>query len=179
MFPPGTDTKSVSHDFDHVLKRFGLSKAVDKDAERCVVVHLGFEFDSRNMQVRLPPNKRDRAINAINLLLSSPRTNAASLQSTLGFLSHCSQVVPLGRPFLRNIFSLLCKKETGNRNRLFRLTRAARQDLQWWLRFLTSWSSISMIQLSRNCFDVATDASGVKGIEGVCKCHVFSEHIPS
>ena len=72
VFPPGTDTKSVSHDFDHVLKKFGLSKAVDKDAEGCVMVHLGFEFDSSNMRVRLPPNKRNRAVNAINLLLSSP-----------------------------------------------------------------------------------------------------------
>src|SRR5436190_2802983 len=42
-----------------------------------------------------------------------------------------------------------------------------------------SWSSISMIQLPRISFDVATDASGAKGIGGVFNRLVFSEQIPS
>src|SRR5579859_6833024 len=55
----------------------------------------------------------------------------------------------------------------------------SRDDLRWWLQFLRSWSSISMIQLSRISFDVATDASGAKGIGGVYKRIVSSERIPS
>src|SRR5271169_6676844 len=42
----------------------------------------------------------------------------------------------------------------------FPLTHDSKNDLRWWLQFLTSWSSISMIQLSRISFDVATEASG-------------------
>ena len=36
-----------------------------------------------------------------------------------------------------------------------------------------------MIQLSRIGYDVTTDASGGKGIEGTYKRHVFSEQISS
>jgi hypothetical protein len=58
VFPPGTDIASISSDFDHVLAKFGLSKAVEKDSNGCVVIHLGFEFDSTKMQVRLPRSKK-------------------------------------------------------------------------------------------------------------------------
>jgi len=179
VFPPGTDIVTTSIDFDQVLTKFGLSKAIDKDSDGSVVVHLGFEFDSNKMQVRLPQNKKQRALDAVNLLLSSSRVHLSTLDSTLGFLSHCCQVVPLGRPFLRNLFSLLCRRDSRRHLHQIRLTREAREDLRWWHRFLISWSSISMIQLSRVCFDVATDASGKKGIGGVYNRQVFSERIPS
>jgi hypothetical protein len=47
IFPPGTDIASISSDFDHVLAKFGLSKAAEKDSNSCVVIHLGFEFTPR------------------------------------------------------------------------------------------------------------------------------------
>ena len=81
--------------------------------------------------------------------------------------SRCScQVVPLSRPFLRNLFSQICRSNSRSHLRI-RLTRDSRNDLRWWLQFLMSWSSISMIQLSRISFDVATDSSDAKGIGGV------------
>ena len=179
VFPPGTDTIIPSLEFDSILAKFGLSKAVEKDSAGCVVIHLGFEFDSENMQVRLPADKKQRAINAVNTLLTSHSVSLADLKSTLGFLSHCCQVVPLGCPFLRNLFSLICGNRLRSYIRKTRLSREARIDLKWWHRFLTSWSSIAMIQLSRVCFDTATDASGEKGIGGVYHRQVFSERIPS
>ena len=178
VFPPNTDITTISVQFDDVLAKFGLTKATEKDADGCIVVHLGFEFDSKNMQVRLPLNKKQRALNAVNALLSSPTVTHAMLETTLGFLSHCCQVVPLGRPFLRNLFSQICRNSRSHLFRL-RLTHDSRNDLRWWLQFLRSWSSISMIQLSRIFFDVATDASGAKGIGGIYNRIVFSERIPS
>jgi len=179
VFPPGTDITPFSTEFDRILAIFGLSKAVNKDSNGCVVIHLGFEFDSEKMQVSLPSHKKQRALDAVNSLLSSSSASVSALDSTLGFLSHCCQVVPLGRPFLRNLFSLLCRGNTHHHSRRIRISREARNDLQWWLRFLTSWSSILMIQLSRICHDVATDASGGKGIGGIHKRQVFSERLPS
>jgi hypothetical protein len=70
VFPPGTDVAAASAEFDDILKKFGLSKAVEKDSDGCVVVHLSFEFDSENMQVRLPQNKKQRALDAVNSLLA-------------------------------------------------------------------------------------------------------------
>ena len=179
VFPPGTDLSPHSLQFDQVLSSFGLSKAAEKDSNGCVVVHLGFEFNSSTMEVTLPPNKKQRAVDAVSFLLSSPSVSFSVLQETLGFLSHCCQVVPLGRPFLRNLFSLLSYSNLSSRGRRIRISRAAKIDLQWWQRFLSSWSAISLIQPSRVNHDIATDASGLKGIGGVHKRCVFSERMPT
>ena len=55
VFPPGTNIAPLSTEFDRILSKFGLSKAAEKDSDGCVIVHLGFEFDSVNMCVILPP----------------------------------------------------------------------------------------------------------------------------
>lgn len=179
VFPPGTDLSLYSPQFDQVLSSFGLSKAAEKDSNGCVVVHLGFEFNSNTMEVTLPLNKKQRAVDAVSFLLSSPSVSLSVLQETLGFLSHCCQVVPLGRPFLRNLFSLLNYCNFSGHSRKIRISRAAKVDLQWWQRFLSSWSAISLIQPSRINHDVATDASGLKGIGGVHKRCVFAERMPT
>src|SRR5205814_6602980 len=83
---------------------------------------------------------------------------------TLGFLSHCCQVIPLGRPFLCQLFSLLQRKARFHHTCL---SSAAKKDLRWWQMFLSSWSSISLIHLSRPVYDLVTDVSGKKGIGGV------------
>jgi hypothetical protein len=62
------------------------------------------------MEVRLPPNKHVRAVRTISELASRKSVPQASFEETLGFLSHCCQVIPLGRPFLRQLFSLLKRK---------------------------------------------------------------------
>ena len=175
-FSPHTDISMVFAQFDDVVAKFGLTKATEKDSDGCVVVHLGFEFDSE-MMLRLPPNKKQRALVAIQDLLLASTVTLSMLETTLGFLSHCCQVVPLGRPFLRNLFSQICR--SSSRRHGIRLNPASHGDLRWSLQFLRSWSSISMIQLSRISFDLATDASGAKGIGGVHKRIVFSERIPS
>ena len=58
MFPPNTDITAISTQFDDVLAEFGLTKAIEKDSDGSVIMHLGFEFDSEHMQVGLPPNKK-------------------------------------------------------------------------------------------------------------------------
>ena len=117
----------LSAEFDHILAKLGLSKATEKDADDCIIVHLGFEFDSIKMQVSLPPNKKHRALDAINSLLSASTVSLQSLESTLGFLSHCCQVVPLGRPFLRQLFSLLCHCNGRRRFRKIRIPRCSQR----------------------------------------------------
>src|SRR5438045_9246928 len=109
------------------------------------------------------------------MLLLSPTVTHTMLETTVSFLSHCCQVVPLGRLFLRNLFSQICRNSHSHLFR-FRLTPDSQNDLRWWLQFR---SSVSMIQLSRIFFDVATDASGAKRMGGVYNRLIFSERIPS
>jgi hypothetical protein len=176
VFPPGSDMTGPSRQFDNVLDTIGLIKAPEKDESGTTVNHLGFEFDSAKMEVRLPPNKLRRAQLAVEALLVRKSVSQSSLEEILGFLSHCCQVVPLGRPFLRQLFSLLQRKA---RFRRARLSSSAKSDLRWWQLFLSHWSSISLLQLSRSTFDVATDASGLKGIGGIYNNHIFSSRVPS
>jgi len=58
VFPPNTDITAIVVQFDDVLVEFGLTKATEKDSDDCVIMHLGFEFDFKNMQIHLPPNKK-------------------------------------------------------------------------------------------------------------------------
>lgn len=183
VFPPGTDTLPHSQVFDTVLTTICLSKPPEKDSDGTSVSQLGFEFDSINMEVRLPPTKKLRALRAVHRLLNTSSFSYSALEEALGFLSHCFQVVPLGRPFLRRMFSLLRHATCHMTRRCPRgythITSTAKKDLRWWLCFLASWSSVSMINLSRVNHDVATDASGIKGIGGVYKKCLFSERIPA
>ena len=110
-------------------------------------------------------------------MLDSKSTHYALLEQALGFLSHCCQVIPLGRPFLRNLFSLL-RGRRQNSTHIVRLSRAAIRDLQWWQIFLTSWSTVTIIQPSRINHDAATDPSGLKGIGGIYKGQIFSQRVP-
>jgi len=101
------------------------------------------------------------------------------LQDTLGFRSHCSQVVPLGCPFLHNLFSLLNYSNLSSHGRRIWISHAAKIDLQWWQHFLSSWFAITMIQPSQINHDVATDVNGLKGIDDMHKRCMFSECMPT
>ena len=118
VFPPTSDPTIHSATFDKVISEFGLTKAAEKDETGTEVTHLGFEFDSNKMEVRLPPNKLRRAQAEVENLLARKSISQAKLEEILGFLSHCCQVVPLGRPFLRQLFSLLQRKARFRRTRL-------------------------------------------------------------
>ena len=177
VFPANTDITLYSQQFDDILEMFGISKATEKDSQGCTVIHLGFEFDSINMEVRLPANKKTRALKSVQSLLSTKHVTFSDLEHSLGFLSHCCQVVPLGRPFLRSLFALLHHNQNRRHFRRIHLSHEAKRDLRWWQYFLNSWSSISLIQISCQNHDVATDASGTKGIGGVYKRQVFSRRM--
>src|SRR5947207_8192951 len=97
----------LSTEFDHILVKFDLSKAMKKNATDCIIIHLGFKFDSIKMQVSLSSNKKLHALNAINSLLSASTISFQSLESTLGFLSHCCQIISFEYSFLRQLFSFL------------------------------------------------------------------------
>ena len=178
VFKPKTDLSPIMSRYNETLTEFGLTAAPEKDMNGTTVTHLGFEFDSLRMEVRLPRNKHSRALHTVTDLLKAKSITYSMLDEALGFLSHCCQVVPLGRPFLRNIFSAI-RRIPSSRPFRTRLSRAAKKDLKWWLIFLSSWSTISVIQLSRINHDVATDASGKKGIGGIYNKQLFSDRVPA
>ena len=105
VFEPDSDLLSNAERYNTILTTMGLSGAPEKDMNGHIVTHLGFEIDSEKMEVCLPLNKKLRALNTVKSLLHTKSVSYTTLDEALGYLSHCCQVVPLGRPFLRNLFA--------------------------------------------------------------------------
>ena len=182
VFPPNTNPSEKSAIFDKICTDFGFPTEPSKDEMGTVVSHLGFEIDTSSMTATLSENKRNRAINLLTSLISRKSAPAATLEQLLGFLNHCCEVIPVGRPFLRHLFTTLSHANKSNRQsnpyRYAKITKHARRDILWWLIFLRHWSCISIIQMKRPLFEIWTDASGTKGIGGIFEQHLFSAHVP-
>jgi hypothetical protein len=110
VFSPHMELNGPSQLFDHVLSEIGFAKVPEKDKSGTIVTHLSFQIDSNLMEVHLPPNKHARRVRAVSELASRRSVPQAFFEETLSFLSHYCQVIPLGHPFLRQLFSLLKQK---------------------------------------------------------------------
>ena len=93
--------------FARTCNYLGLEEKTSKSVDGSVVDFTGLEIDSDKMEVRLPKDKHDRALNSVRGTLQRGYTDSNSLRSLIGFLSFCARVIPLGRPFLRNLFNFL------------------------------------------------------------------------
>jgi hypothetical protein len=182
IFPAGTNLPAESTKFDQICSDFGFPSEPSKDEMGTRVNHLGFEVDTVSMTATLSENKRNRAIKLLSSLINRKAVAATTLEHLLGFLSHCCEVVPVGRPFLRHLFNSLAIANSSDRDRnpyrYTHLSRHARRDMLWWLVFLQHWSCISIIQIKRPLHELWTDASGTKGIGGIYLTHLFSAHVP-
>ena len=49
IFSSYTEISTISAQFDVVLDEFSFIKAIEKDLNDYIIVHLGFEFDSEMM----------------------------------------------------------------------------------------------------------------------------------
>ena len=88
IFSSYTDISIVSAQFNVILDKFSLTKVIKKNSNDCIIVHLGFEFDSEIMQVCLSLNKKQYALDDITNLLLSFTIMLLMLERILDFLSH-------------------------------------------------------------------------------------------
>jgi len=164
--------------FGQLADHLGLCENIAKREDGFRVSFTGIELDTEAMQARLPADKHLRAMQGVQQLLSKGRISHRTLEKLLGFLSFCARVIPLGRPFLRNVFTMLRSLSHLHPFATRRLSTAARRDLQWWATLLPHWSGIRIINPARRTIMVHTDASGVKGIGGWWATNAFSARIP-
>jgi hypothetical protein len=164
--------------FSEVCTFLGFEEKKSKAMDGYVLDFTGIELDSDKMEVRLPQDKHNRAMSVVQNRLHRGSTSSKELKSVLGFLSFCARVVPLGRPFLRNLFNLLQSLSHIHANAVRRIPLKARTDLRWWITLLRNWSGKRLIRQSRQIIHVYTDASGTKGIGGWWSSHAFSSRMP-
>ena len=164
--------------FGRVCNYLGFTEKTSKSIDGTVVDFTGIEIDSDRMEIRLPWNKHIRALKAVEDTLSKGHTNFKALRSLLGFLSFCARVIPLGHPFLRNVFNFLyilgCATPGSNR----RILPDAARDLRWWKTFLKHWNGKCVILRRKTQYFIYTDASGKKGIGGWWRAEAFATRVP-
>ena len=71
---------------------------------------MGLEFDTLQMEARLPKDKLNKAIEGVTKILEKKSsTTHEELQSLVGLLSFAAKVIYLGRAFLRRLYDALAQ----------------------------------------------------------------------
>lgn len=145
--------------WDDLTNYLGLLRNPSKDGQGTTLECLGIEIDTIAMEARLPDRKKDKAITLIRRALGAEKgITLEECEKLTGFLNFCSEVVPLGRTFLRRLYNFQCQ---WTNSRAYRpLTCGARKDLEWWQALLPTAIGIHLLQdTSRKTFHLFTDAS--------------------
>ena len=118
--------------FNYVCHYLCFEEKASKSIDSIPVDFIGIEIDSIKMEVWLPTDKHKRRLNAVNEMLQQGSTNFNTLRSVIGFLSFCARVIPLGRPFLHNLFNFIyvIKAMAETLSSICRLSFEATKDLR-------------------------------------------------
>jgi hypothetical protein len=145
-----------------ILEHLGVPVAEHKtEGPSTCVCFLGILIDTRNLELRLPPEKIERLRVLLQQWKSKKACKRKELESFLGHLSHAATVVRPGRTFLRQLFNLL--HQAKEPHHYIRLTAAAKADITWWGCFLQMWSGTSFFPLPEPSYHVYSDAAGSFG----------------
>ena len=166
MGAPGSDECAVAlRGLLDTFEILGLPVALDKlEGPDTTLTFLGFELDSRALEIRLPQRKLGELRELIQQWQGKRSCTMKDLESLVGKLGHAAQVVPPGRTFLWRMFEL--KAAVRHVKGKFRLNAGFRSNVLWWATFLESWNVTGMMaeQTRRDArVHIWTDASGSYG----------------
>lgn len=99
---------------------------------------LGVEVDTVHQTASITDSRRDKVIALCQTLLHKGQASLHDLQKVAGHLQFITRVVPHGRAFLRRIYDAVKARYCCN---VFatRLSKTAKDKLEWWIATLTSW----------------------------------------
>ena len=134
-----------------------------------VITFLGIELDSVKSEARLPVPKLVKAKSAVNKFLLLKSATKRQLLSLIGYLQHCSRVIAQARPFLRRLIDL----STTVQNLVcpIRITRSAKDDLQWRNYLFEGWNGHSFFLMDKWAlpadFEFSSDAATSNGCAAI------------
>ena len=157
--------------FQAMCRTLHIPLRPDKTVDPCrSLTFLGVIIGVENGQLRLPPDKLERARSCLTGLLSRRKAPLRLVRECAGLLSFACIAVPLGRPFLRRLFDL-CRGVTRPHHRVT-VTRSARLDMRAWVLFLVRFPGRSLLDPRRWLREpgllLETDASSSFGLRAVC-----------
>lgn len=123
-----------------LLRRLGFAIAYSKvEGPVQRIVFLGFLIDSIEMNVGLTRARVEELNGLLEKTLKQTKITKRGLQSIIGKLNYCTQVIYGGRFFLRRLINLTnTLAQPWHRTRV---TRSMRADINWWLSFGLLWCS--------------------------------------
>jgi hypothetical protein len=118
---------TATSDFSNIYDTMRFMIESKKNKEGTLVEFLDLEIDTMTMKAHLPPDKHQRALSIITNILQMKSISFHTLEKLLDFLSFCCAIIPLNKPFLRQIFNLLNRKTHHFAH--IRISKAAKRDL--------------------------------------------------
>jgi hypothetical protein len=130
------------HKFEQVCTSLGVPIANEKTkGPSTVITFLGVEFDTINMELRLPSEKLQKLQLQLDHILYKDKITLLQLQSLLGSLNFACRVVRPGRVFLRRLYdvSTLVKRQ----HHKIPINKSMKDDLKLWKKFFLSYNGVS------------------------------------
>ncbi|XP_011409281.1 PREDICTED: uncharacterized protein LOC105316169, partial [Amphimedon queenslandica] len=155
--------------------RLGLPVEPSKvEGPSTTLTFLGIEIDTVSRELRLPRDKLLR----LKGIIEEWRVKATKKSSVtkhqldvlVGLLSDAAQVVPAGRPFIRQLID--AKSELKRASHFTRLSPGCKADIFWWSAFMEEWNGTGLFPTRTIGPVITADASGSWGcgafLEGPC-----------
>jgi hypothetical protein len=138
---------------------------------------LGIEINSVMEELRLPHPKLLALKQLLFAWASKKAATKRELQMMLGHLNHAATVVPVGKPFVRNLITAMAPlKQPAHYTRL---NSDCRSDLAWWIAFVDSWNGINLFPCLSPGPTITADASGGWGCGAFCYLGWFQVRWPN
>lgn len=121
--------------FTEVCSELGIPIAERKTVGPSpVMVFLGLELDTIQLQVRIPQEKLLKLKSVLLSLMKKKKATLKEFQSLLGLLNFCSRAIPSARAFNRRFYDAIIGLTKPLHH--LRITKSIKEDIRVWLFFL-------------------------------------------
>jgi hypothetical protein len=149
--------------FRHICSDLGVPIAEEKTTSPTqILTFLGIEFNTLDMNMKLPPTKLLELREQISCILDSKKVTLKTLQSLIGLLNFACRVVAPGRAFCRRLINATIGIKRPHHH--IRVSVAIKSDLLVWLSFLDAFHGVSVIKnqfwVNNQTLQLFTDSAG-------------------
>ena len=134
--------------FLELCEELGVPVAEDKTEWGTIrIVFLGILLDGEKFLLTVPEDKRMKAVNMLNLMISKKKSTVKDMEKLAGFLNFLNKAVVPGRAFMRRMYSKFTNQKTtlglkGHHH--VKLDKEFKDDCKVWLEFLEAFNKTTL-----------------------------------
>ena len=164
VIPASENPDHCSQTFASLCREVGLTIKDSKNEQGTVASFAGLEFNSRRMIIQLSQKRLAKARTMIEKMRTLRSASLLDNQKITDYLNFLSNVVPLGRTFLRRLYNMELYFPSGGRHTRRRLSGEAKKNLTWWAHVLSQVPQRSIAKRNREVICAWSDAASSGGI---------------